>query len=246
MKSMLFENRRSKSVSFIAKSRKLINLMTNHLFDMGYYREAESARLMNLFAHIDLEQWQGMSVLEVGAGVGNIGKVFINMGFDVTSTDGRPEYVEKMKSEGRKAFVLDLDNTSIDEVGQFDIILSFGVLYHLSNPEKHLLGCHNAKILVLESLVCDTSEPVVIPIREKKGWRGKDQALNELGCRPSPSWIEQKIREAGFSIIRDISNPNANWVKGKFDWVPKNSNLWKVGDINYRKMWVCEKVKLDR
>lgn len=229
-------------VSLITKTKTAIEFLSKkYIFDMNHYREAELSRLMNLFAHIDLEQWKGMRILEVGAGIGHIGSVFINLGFDVTSTDGRIEYVEHMKREGRKAFLLDLDKTGIDEVGDYDIILSFGVLYHLTNPEKHLLSCHNAKILVLETSVCDSDQSLVNPIREGKGIRGRDQALNEFGCRPSPVWIENKCHEAGFLKIRDISNPNANWVKGIFDWKPINNGAWKIGEVNYRKMWICEK-----
>jgi SAM-dependent methyltransferase len=212
------------------------------IFELGFYRESELTRLMNLFAHVDMEKWRGLKVLEVGAGIGHIGSVFTQLGFDVTSTDGRPEYVERMKAQGKKSFVLDLDKTGVDQVGDFDIILSFGVLYHLTEPEYFLQSCgRRAKVLLLETAVCDSSEPVIHRVVEPKGWRGRDQALNEFGCRPSPAWVEQICQSVGFVSVRDISNPIANWAKGKFDWELKDTGEWKRGDVNFRKMWVCEK-----
>jgi SAM-dependent methyltransferase len=212
------------------------------VFELGFYREAELTRLMNLFAHVDLEKWRGMEVLEVGAGMGHIGRVFTQLGFDVTSTDGRLEYVERMKAQGQKAFVLDLDKTGVDEAGDFDLILSFGVLYHLTEPERFLKSCgKKARVLLLETVVCDSDQPVLHRVVEAKGWRGRDQALNEFGCRPSPAWVEQTCRSAGFESVRDISSPIANWAKGRFDWEPNSTGEWERDGINFRKMWVFEK-----
>jgi SAM-dependent methyltransferase len=212
------------------------------IFEAGYYRESQQTRLLNLFAHVDLERWRGMRILEVGAGLGHIGDAFTQLGFDVTSSDGRPEHVESMKARGRKALVLDLDSTGVDEVGEFDLILAFGVLYHLARPEEFLRSCGKAAdVLLLETAVCDSLEPEVKYVPEAGGWRGQDQALEGLGCRPSPAWVEDTCRDAGFTTVRDISSPVGNWVVGSYDWEPTNSGSWKRGDVNLRKMWVCEK-----
>lgn len=212
------------------------------VFRSGYYRESELARLANLFAHVDLDRWRGMRVLEVGAGLGHLGDAFEHLGFDVTSTDGRPEYVAQMRARGRTAFVLDLDRTGVDEVGAFDLILAFGVLYHLSEPERFLAGCgRGAKVLLLETVVCDASESICLRVREPRGWRGRDQALSAYGCRPSPAWVERACAAAGLDVVRDISSPLANWAIGTFDWEPKRTGEWRRAGANLRKMWACEK-----
>lgn len=197
---------------------------------------------MNLFAHVDLARWRGMKVIEVGAGLGHIGDVLAQLGFDVTSTDGRAEYVERMRARGRKSFLLDLDRDGVDAAGDFDIVLAFGVLYHLADPARFIHGCGvRARVLLLETAVCDEREPVCHPWREASGWRGKDQALRGLGCRPSPAWVEDRCRAAGFGAVRDISNPIANWVIGRFDWEARGTGEWRRAGVNLRKMWVCEK-----
>jgi Methyltransferase domain len=211
-------------------------------FEARYYRESQLTRLANLFAHVDLERWRGMRILEVGAGLGHLGDAFAQLGFDVTSTDGRPEHVDAMRARGREAFVLDLDTTGVDEVGDYDVILAFGVLYHLAQPEKFLRSCGNgSQVLLLETAVCDAAEPVVRWVSEAGGWRGQDQALSGQGCRPSPAWVEEICTEAGFDSVRDISSGLGNWVIGAYDWEPRNTGDWRHDGINLRKMWVCEK-----
>jgi SAM-dependent methyltransferase len=212
------------------------------IFSARYYRESQLTRLMNLFAHVDLERWKGLKVLEVGSGLGDLGNAFTQLGFDVTSTDGRPEHVESMKARGRKSFVLDLDSTGVDEAGDYDIVLAFGVLYHLARPEEFLRSCgKRAKVLLLETAVCDRTEPMVHWLKEPQGWRGTDQALLGQACRPSPSWVEGICREAGFTSVRDISTSLGNWKIGSFDWTPKDNGEWKRDGVNLRKMWVCER-----
>ena len=211
------------------------------IFEAGYYRESQLTRLLNLFAHVDIERWRGMKILEVGAGLGHLGDAFARLGFDVTSTDGRAEHVEAMKARGRQAFVLDLDRTGVDEVGDFDLILAFGVLYHLARPEEFLQSCgKQAKVLLLETAVCDRNDPVIQWVGESGGWRGKDQALHRRGCRPSPAWVEGVCRGAGFGSVRDISSSVGNWVIGSFDWEPKDTGEVRRDGVNLRKMWVCE------
>jgi SAM-dependent methyltransferase len=211
------------------------------LFEARYYRESQLTRLANLFAHVNLEPWRGMKILEVGAGLGHLGDAFAQLGFAVTSTDGRPEHVEAMKARGREAFVLDLDATGVDEAGDFDLVLAFGVLYHLARPEEFLRSCgKRARLLLLETAVCDAADPVIRWVSEAGGWRGKDQALSGQGCRPSPAWVENMCRDSGFDSVRDISSPVGNWVVGAYDWEPRDTGEWRRDGVNLRKMWVCE------
>lgn len=213
------------------------------IFEASYYRESNLTRLVNLFAHVDVERWRGMKVLEVGAGLGFLGDAFADLGFEVASTDGRSEHVDAMRARGRESFVLDLDTTGVDQAGTgFDLVLAFGVLYHLAQPEKFLHSCGKAaRVLLLETAVCDRREPVIDWVTEAGGWRGKDQAVSGRGCRPSPAWVERACREAGFGVVRDISSPLGDWSSGTFGWEPRDSGEWRRDGVNLRKMWVCER-----
>lgn len=213
------------------------------VFESAHYRESEATRLANLFAHADLDRWKGMRVLEVGAGLGRIGDAFATLGFDVTSTDGRPANVERMRARGREAFVLDLEEVRPEDLGGYDLVIAFGVIYHLDDPGPFLRSCgETARVLLLETAVCDAAEPVLQPVKERsRGWRGEDQALHGRGCRPSPAWVERTVREAGFTRVRDVSTAIGNWVIGRFDWDLRDSGEVKRDGMNLRKMWVCEK-----
>jgi SAM-dependent methyltransferase len=213
------------------------------IFDLPHYRESELTRLLNLFAHVNASRWKAMKVLEVGAGLGRIGDAFQQLGFDITSTDGRPEHVDRMRSRGRKAHVLDLDDAGCSFEG-FDLVIAFGVLYHLSRPEPFIDKCgRSAKVLVLETVVSDNPEPVLRSITEPSGWSGADQALHREGCRPSPAWVERACMAAGFDLVQDISSPLANWSTGSYDWKPRGTGEWRRNGANLRKMWVCEKIR---
>jgi SAM-dependent methyltransferase len=216
-------------------------LLGRSVFEASYYRESQYTRLMNLFAHVDLDHWKGKRVLEVGAGLGQLGEAFRQVGFDVRSTDGRPEHVKAMKARGLDAAVLDLNAATADDFRGFDIVLAFGVLYHLDQPDRFLHACGEASsILLLESAVCDEVGPVVKWVEEAQGRRGTDQALRGRGCRPSPSWVEQTCASAGFATIRDISSALGNWEIGSFNWTPTGDGESRRDGVNFRKMWVCE------
>jgi SAM-dependent methyltransferase len=220
----------------------LERLSGKSIFEASHYRESNLTRLVDLFAHVDVEKWRGMKVLEVGAGLGHLGDAFADLGFEVTSTDGRPEHVEAMKGRGRESFVLDLDKAQASDFDGYDLVLAFGVLYHLAQPEEFLRACgKSAKVLLLETAVCDRLEPVVDWVNEAGGWRGQDQAVSGRGCRPSPAWVERVCRDAGFGAVRDISNPMGDWSSGTFGWEPRDTGEWRRDGVNLRKMWVCER-----
>lgn len=216
------------------------------VFETPAYREAELARLLALFAFVDLERWRGARILEVGAGIGHIGDVFVALepeyGFRVTSSDGRPEHVERMRERGREAMVLDLDTDDLSAVGEFDLVLAFGVLYHLADPERFLRGCARiAGALVLESCVADLPGAELVTVRESQGPLSGDQALAGTGCRPSPAWVESTCRDAGYGSVRDLSHAIGNWRTGRFDWRPRGDGAWRRDGVNLRKLWLAEK-----
>jgi SAM-dependent methyltransferase len=229
-------------VRTLTRLRLQLGLRRGSEIVFDHYCESELARLVNLFAHVDLERIRNLKILEVGAGLGTLGQAFERLGFEVLSTDGRREHVETMRRLGRKTAQLDLDSQDLGSLGEFDIILAFGVLYHLRDPARFLESCARcAGILFLETVVTDASEPALNSVRERSGRLGRDQALHGRGCRPSPSWVENACRDAGFDHVTDISTGLANWDIGVFDWTPANRGVSRLEGRNLRKMWIVEK-----
>jgi SAM-dependent methyltransferase len=232
---------------FLAPLRLALDRLAGRtVFESPGYREAELSRLLTLFAFVDLERWRGARILEVGAGIGHIGDVFAALapeyGFRVTSSDGRPEHVERMRARGREAVVLDLDTDDLSAAGEFDLVLAFGVLYHLAKPERFLRGCARiADTLVIESCVADLPGAELVMIGESRGPLSGDQALAGTGCRPSPAWVEATCRSAGYGSVRDLSHAIGNWRTGRFDWLPRGDGAWRRDGVNLRKLWLAER-----
>ena len=88
---------------------------------------------LNKLGHILTPDWfNGKSIIEVAAGHGVNGRALITMGAEVTFTDGRPYHVNFLKTLGLNAHVMDQDQPwTIHR--QFDLIVHWGVLYHLKN-----------------------------------------------------------------------------------------------------------------
>ena len=81
------------------------------------------------------------TVLELGSGPGDLAEYFLSEGAYVTSIDGRAENIctahDKFKDNHRwTGFVYDLEKQIAPIDVKYDIVIAYGILYHLSNPKK--------------------------------------------------------------------------------------------------------------
>ena len=147
-------------------------------------------------ASLDLDL-DGKTVIEVGAGIGLHTDFFLKRGCEVTVTDGASVNVGEIKRRhpGLRSFVLDLeDERSLRDLGVFDIIYCYGLLYHMSNPDSVLrrLGeiCQGQ---ILLELICGLdTEDTVMYVDDPAGL---NQSTVGRGCRPSRRWILNKLKE---------------------------------------------------
>jgi 2-polyprenyl-3-methyl-5-hydroxy-6-metoxy-1,4-benzoquinol methylase len=111
-----------------------------------------------------VEYFKGKTILELGCGHGDIGAFFAELGAVVLCVDGRRQNVTFAKLKHRKIdnvrfLQYDLEN-DFSELGKFDLIIDFGLIYHLRNIERHLAACFAcAGEIVMETVVCDSTDP---------------------------------------------------------------------------------------
>ena len=176
-------------------------------FDTPGARATNRARLDHLDGlALDL---RGKRLLDVGCGVGHLGEHFRRLGCRVTCVDGREENIVSLRQRypGLEGHVADvMKEGALTRFGRFDVVLCYGLLYHLANP---LAGLSNLAavcddLLLLETCVCDSQEPVFYLVDEPKS---ANQALDCLACRPSPSWVTMALNRVGFPYVYAPAEP---------------------------------------
>lgn len=108
------------------------------------YIRLNSRRLEHL-ASLNLDLFN-QTVLEVGAGIGDLSSFFLDRGCKMTITDGRPMNVAVLRDRFslQSVRVLDMDDATVLR-GQspfpelFDIVFCYGLLYHLRHVEDALM-----------------------------------------------------------------------------------------------------------
>ena len=163
-------------------------------FQHDAYREHNSRRLEHLTS-LDL-QLAGRRVLELGAGIGDHTGYFADRGCDITAVEGRAENLAILAARFPDVATvrLDLDQPDLPDLGRFDIVYAYGVLYHLVDPERALarIAAWTGGMLLLETCVSLGSQTAVNPIAEPVA--DPTQSLHGLGCRPTRRWVFDALR----------------------------------------------------
>jgi len=147
------------------------------------------------------------NAVDAGCGVGFFSQTLEECGLSACGFDGRMENV----AEARKRFPQipfeqgDLEDCSILELGRFDLVLCFGLLYHLENP---LLAIRNLrglmeKCLLLESM-CVPAEKSSMLLREEP--HQEDQSLTSVACYPSEGSLVKMLYRAGFAAVYRVTS----------------------------------------
>ena len=202
---------------------------------VAHYIPWRISRMNGIKKYISPSFFQSKKLLELGCGYADVGNMFHELGAIVTSSDVRTEHLEiaNKKYPHIKTLHIDCDCPRIEE--KYDIILHWGLLYHLSEIELHLEKvAQKCDVLLLETEVSDSDDNTYfISIDED----GPDQAYNKKGIRPSPSYVEKILEKNGFEY-KMIKDPVLNSEFHIYDWDITNSNKWKSG---LRRFWICWK-----
>ena len=201
----------------------------------GHYDNWRVSRMNGVKKYILPDYFNSKTLLELGAGYGDIGNMFYELGAIVTSSDVRPEHLHviNQKYPHINTLKIDCDNDSIQY--KYDIIVHWGVLYHLKEIEIHLEKIsQKCDILLLETEVSDSNDNQFYVSTNEAG---DDQAFNNKGIRPSPSYVESVLEKNGFQF-KLIKDPILNSEFHCYDWDITSSNTWRHG---LRRFWICWK-----
>ncbi len=185
---------------------RLTTETTIHLtpFDQKEYRQLIEARGETIQRAVTrLKPALKLSnAVDAGCGVGFFSQTLSECGLNVCGFDGRKENV----AEARRRFAHipfgegDIEERAILQLGRFDLVLCFGLLYHLENPLLAIRNLHGLteKCLLLESM-CLPEEKTSMLLRQEP--RQDDQSLSDVACYPSEGSLVKMLYRAGFGAV---------------------------------------------
>lgn len=210
------------------------------MFDKHYddWREKRVRKIVKIFGESFFEN---KTLLELGAGTGKNGKMFEQMGSKVTYAEARQEHLNVLLENDPHAETILLDQDYEWNLNRkFDVIVHWGVLYHLRNWRQDLIcATQHSNLIFLESLVSVSEDPEHEIILQEEGY---DQAINGFGSRPSAPMIEAHLNQLGCKFTRyDDSDLNSSFHQ--YDWIVSETNPEDVA-MGCRRFWIVEKEEI--
>jgi len=172
-----------------------------------------SARLNHLKILLSDDLVRGCSIgtaLDAGCGLGDFSSYLAGRGLKVTAVDGRAENIAEAGTRHKDVefHVVDVESSRMREFGHFDLVLCYGLLYHLENPFKALrsLSELTAKIMLIETMIIPGRWPMAGIVDEAPG---EDQGLNYHAFIPAEPALIRMLYYSGFKNVYALSQlPN--------------------------------------
>lgn len=173
-------------------------------FDGEHYQGLNSSRaeavgdvLSQLKGQLGLQ-----TALDVGCGLGYFSAFLHSLGFQVTAVDGRRENAEEARRRVPQASfrTMNAEDPSLRDIGRFDLVFCFGLLYHLENPFQAIRHLHaiTSKFLLVESVCFPGKEPIMALVDEESN---EAQGLNLLAFYPTEECLIKMFYRAGFPRV---------------------------------------------
>lgn len=213
-------------------------------FSGTFYEQWRANRFAAVLDHSGRNFFKGKKILELGAGNGDFGNMFYQLGANVTCFEGREENVKALKEKypHLNAHVVDLDDAENFEymigLEHYDVVLHVGLLYHLLNMEESLSTfMEYCDHMILETEVMDSDQDGYFVTTEDAS--RVTSSLDGVATRPTTAFLKRIIKDNGWEIEHP-KNPKAiNTHPYIYDWKPGNKGLL----YGARVMWFLSKEK---
>jgi FkbM family methyltransferase len=179
-------------------------LARQFVFDQPHAMKAAEARLEPLRELLPfLKRKLGLeTALDAGCGIGYFASFLLRQGLQVFAFDGRQGNVEEASKRNPDItfYKADIEDTSVLGLGCFDLVLCFGLLYHLENPFRAIRHLHDLTKgpLLLES-ICVPSGTTLLHLRDEPAL--EDQSLTAVSFYPSEPCLIKMCYRAGFGYV---------------------------------------------
>ena len=175
------------------------------------------AKKFNKWMFDTIKPWCKGNVLEVGSGIGNISRNFIDNGWEIVLSDIRNNYIDYLRHEftGKPTLKgimhLDLvhpDFSTVyqDSLGKFDTVFALNVVEHIEND---LLALQNIKLLLREG-----GHVVILVPAYQKLYNRFDEELEHYR-RYNKKSLKNLIKHGGYSEVHS-QYFNATGILGWF------------------------------
>jgi hypothetical protein len=223
-----------------------------------FYNEWLKKRLDKTINILGKDWFRGKSILELGACHGDFGISFIEMGSFVTFCDARIEHLLTIEQNlPIKSPIIQLDQNFPYDLGKkYDMVVHFGLLYHIENWKQDLkCALNHTNLMLLESAVCPDNSI------EDSFCEGSDYCYDEYNCKCpifTEKSVEKTLSDLGAKFIRfdNIELNTYGWISDNvvlqnvYNW---NSDNYKMYEnvlnlpkeiehrIHYRRFWLVIK-----
>src|SRR5882672_11414568 len=142
------------------------------------------------------------TAVDVGCGLGYFSAFLRARGLQVTAVDGRKENVDEASRRVPQVdfHTMNAEDPVLRDLGRFDLVLCFGLLYHLENPFLAIRHLHamTSGLLLVESMVFPGTEPMMALVDEPQV---EDQSLNRIAFYPTEACLIKMLYHAGFRNV---------------------------------------------
>ncbi len=181
-----------------------------------------------------------LSVLEIGAGIGDHSHYYMDRYCKVTITDARKENIEYLRKRFPNADIrfFDMEKPQPLRERPFDVIHCYGLLYHLSNPIEAIafMSEHCKHLLFLETCVSFGEAEEINLVEEDTA--NPSQSYAGMGCRPTRPWLWRELKKHFENVYIPKTQPNHK--EFPTDWTASDTHQGLT-----RSVFICSRNPLE-